>query len=84
MIGECKGIASVVYDSEFKYFYIKRLLIFERNKGYSKAILTYLTYKYKKCAITPYESNTAIIKVIEELGYKYRYTFLESYLFYTN
>lgn len=82
-IGNLKGIATVVYDSDFGFYYIKRLLIFERGKGYSKSFLKQLTDKYKKCAITPFKDNTAVINTILNLGYKYQYTFLNDYLFYT-
>ena len=76
------GIVSVIFDNDFNYFYIKRLLVFKKGKGYAKRILQSVLKEYPICAITPFESNKAMLKIIKELGFEYQYTFLENYLLY--
>lgn len=78
-----KGILSVVYDKEFEYYYIKRLLVFEKGKKIAERMIHEIQNKYHKLAITPFESNKTMIKIVERLGFEFQYLFLEEYCFYT-
>lgn len=80
--GEIVAIGSIVYDNEFKMYYIKRLMILDENskgKGYGKYIMKYLSNKKPVIATTPFKDNYIMKKLIESIGFKYKYTFLENY-----
>ena len=80
------AICSLVYDDTFKYHYLKRLLILNKrnqSKGYATAILTKLAQKKEKIAITPFQTNKSMIRLVKKLGFTYRYNFLDEYCFYT-
>lgn len=80
---EILGIVSVVYDKKFKYFYIKRLLVFKPCFGVARMIIENILDKYSRCAITPFKTNVAMMKLMKDLNFKYNYTFLENYMFFT-
>lgn len=80
---EIKAICSIEYSEEYDTNYIKRLLVFEAGKGYSKKMLKYMTENVEKpLAITPFEDNKSVISTITKLGFKYKYTFLEDYMYF--
>ena len=78
--GEVLGIASLVWDDTFKMHYIKRLLVFQQNKGVAKALLRELSIMAKSVAITPFPDNHTMLHIIIQLGFTYMYTFQGVYM----
>lgn len=76
------AIASLVWENDFDMFYIKRLKVFKEGFGYGNSMVNYLSSIHIPVAITPFESNTAVIKIIDKLGFDYKYTFLDYYQLY--
>lgn len=85
-IQDCNGnilaIASLVWDKDFNMHYIKRLRVFKEGNGYAKKMIEYLSNIYLPVAITPFESNKPIIKIISNLYFKYKYNFLKDYMLF--
>jgi len=79
------AIASLVYDSDFNMHYIKRLLVLDLNshgKGYGKKMMKHMSELSSVIAVTPFKSNTVMKKIVESLGFEYKYTFLHNYTLY--
>lgn len=80
--GKIVAIGSIVYDNEFKMYYIKRLMVLDSNsrgKGYGKYIMKYLSNIKPIVATTPFKDNYVMRSLIESIGFEYKYTFLENY-----
>ena len=81
------AIASLVYDNNYKIHYIKRLSVpnkRQRSKGYAKEMIKFLKNAAEVVAVTPWEENIAMRKILEQLGFQYQYTFQENYMLYTS
>ena len=79
------GSISLVYDSQYKYYAMKRLCIYNKKncgKGYAYMLLAYLTNTQNKIGCTPWINNEAMKHMLSKLGYKLQYIFNEKWCFY--
>ena len=77
-----KAIGTLFYDDTFQLSYIKRVVSFHRGSGYAKEIIRELASLRERVAITPFIDNHQMIKIVESLGFEFKYTFLDNYAFY--
>lgn len=85
--GKIVAIGSLVYDSTYKMYYIKRVSVpnkRKRSKGYAKELIQTLKDAAEVVAVTPWKDNIAMQKILEQVGFKYNYTFQENYMLYTS
>lgn len=79
------GIGSIIYDRDYKSFYIKRVLILNKKnqgKGYAKIIIRELSSLKENICVTPYKDNDIMIRILKSLGFKFRYNFLDNFSLY--
>ena len=85
--GHIVGIAAIVWDSQYSYWAIKRLLIpnkKNRGKGIARTlILAAITGKKEKIGCTPWKDNIPMIKLLESLDFQLEYIFDDKWCFYS-
>ena len=87
--GQILGFITLTYALEYEMFYLKRLLVSKRHRREGvaeklvEAMIEYAESQYSPLACTPFRDNQPMIGLLEKLGFKFRYDFLDNYLLYT-
>lgn len=80
------AICSTLYDADFQYHALKRMVILNpnnRGRGYAKALTARMVARIPHpCGCTPWITNTHCHKMLASLGFKYQYTFNEKWTFW--
>ena len=78
---------SLVWDSEYGYYAMKRLCIpNKRNsgKGFAQMMVKYICSSVQgKVGCTPWSSNTPMRHLLEKQGFMLEYIFSEKWCFYS-
>lgn len=83
--GKIVAIGSLVFDKEYNMYYVKRVIVMNKKyhrKGYGKELISHLSKLKKPVAITPFKENEKMKKLIEGLGFTFKYSFLENFQLY--
>jgi RimJ/RimL family protein N-acetyltransferase len=85
--GKVVGILSLVWDSEYNYFAMKRLCITNKKnqgKGLAQELLTHVSETVNgKVGCTPWSDNAPMRHTLEKLGFTLEYRFSEKWCFYS-
>ena len=85
--GQILAMISLIFDNHYQSHYLKRLIIpnkKNRGKNISEEMIRYFQDNFQySLSITPWENNIPMRKIIEKLGFKFQYKFLEKYMLYT-
>lgn len=81
------AIVTTIYDNNYNYLAIKRLLSFTKRKGYATRLLSAIVSKAQCAGInsigcTPWNDNSAMIHLVNKLGFDYQYSFQKNWRFY--
>lgn len=77
-------ICSVVYDKNYNYLALKRLVCFNQGKGYASMLIDYIVKKQwsKPLGSTPWTPNKTMRHLLEKFGFQLQYIFDEKWCFY--
>ena len=81
------AIFSIVYDTERNFWYFKRLKILNqknKGKGIANRIIEWVSQLPIKVAVTPWEDNQVMCRLLEKYGFVLRYMFNNNWCYYTN
>ena len=85
--GKIIGIISIVYDSQYKYYAMKRLCILNKKnngKGYAFQLLSYCAaLPYTKIGCTPWTDNEPMKHMLTKLNFQLEYIFNDKWCFYS-
>ena len=85
--GKIIAMLSLVWDNDYSYYAMKRLLIPNRKnngKGYAQMMLQYVSMQAKgKVGCTPWADNGAMRHMLEKLGFSLEYIFEVKWCFYS-
>lgn len=81
------AIVTTIYDSQYNYLAIKRLLSFTARKGYATRLLLAIISRAQFSGIssigcTPWDDNSTMIHLVNKLGFNYQYSFQKKWTFY--
>ncbi len=85
--GKIIGILSLIWDSCYNYFAMKRLCITNKKnqgKGYAQKLMSFVSSTVNgKVGCTPWSDNAPMCHTLEKLGFSLEYTFSEHWSFYS-
>lgn len=79
------AILSLVYDNQYNYYAMKRLLVTNeyKGKGYARIMLNYVSQKAQgKVGCTPWTNNAAMRHLLETLNFHLEYIFDNKWCYY--
>ena len=81
------AILSLVYDSNYNYYAMKRLCVMNKKnqgKGFAKAMLQFVSEQTtEKVGCTPWADKGAMRHTLEKLGFTLEYIFEKKWCFYS-
>lgn len=85
--GKVVAMLSLVWDKDYNYYSMKRLLIPNRKnkgKGYAQMMLQFVSMEaHGKVGCTPWIDNGAMRHMLEKLGFSLEYIFATKWCFYS-
>lgn len=85
--GKVISILSLVYDSKYDYYAMKRLCVTNRKnhgKGYAQKMIETISNSVNgKVGCTPWADNAPMRHTLEKLGFRLEYVFREKWCFYS-
>lgn len=84
--GEPIAIVSIVHDTDFNYYTMKRLCVLNQSyHGVAYQMINHVAEQMhgEKIGCTPWEDNLAMKHILEKLGFTLEYKFAEKWCFYS-